>query len=651
MKTNIGHTEAAAGLAGAAKAILALQKGSIPQNLHFQTGNPHIDWENARIEVPTAPCAFPASADGRRIAGVSAFGFSGTNAHVVFEGPEPAPSVTTAMERPAHVLTLSARTPAALSALAERWRARFEAGGDPADLCHTANVGRAALEHRTAIVGRTTGRLRQRACRSARRNGRARSRVRHAGFRSAPRIAFMFTGQGAHFAGMGRALYETAPVFRATLDRCAAAAVPHVSRDLREALFDPDPRSLEDPLVIQPANFAFQVALAELWRGWGIEPVAAIGHSLGEYAAAHMAGVFNLEDAMAIVAARGRGAALCHGRGAMVAVSAPHERVMRALGEIGELELAAYNGPEDFVVSGAPQAVEALAETVRASGGRAKILAVPFGSHSRWVEPALPELDAALARVSFSASRIALAANPTGALAAPTEMSNAAYWRAQMRQTVRFASGVEALAGIGVTHFIEIGPHPILCAAGAECLGERAQWLASMRRDSDGWDELLAGVQRLFVDGARTRLEGVRRRLCTPPYCRADLPVPAYAALDRCGARIRRRFGGRSLVACERGGGASKCTRSAGPRRRLLSAQMGRARTHYARADRQRAARGGPVPGRHAYRSRRPPVAPRCRPRLPAAGAALAEPSRVGRGSRARRRGLLLRGPANVSGP
>lgn len=523
VKTNIGHTEAAAGLAGVAKVILALQKGSIPQNLHFRTGNPHIDWECARIEVPTASRAFPANAEGRRIAGVSAFGFSGTNAHVVFEGPELAPSVTASMERPLHVLALSARTPAALSALAERWRVRFEAGSDPADLCHTANVGRAGLEHRVAIVGRAAADFVN--ALGAARDGRALPEAVEGAptAETPPHIAFMFTGQGAHFPGMGCTLYETAPVFRAMLDRCASAAVPHVSRDLREALFDPDPRSLEDPLVIQPANFAFQVALAELWRGWGVEPVAAIGHSLGEYAAAHMAGVLNLEDAMAIVAARGRGAALCHGQGAMVAASAPYQSLRAALDEIGELELAAVNGPEDFVVSGAPQAVEALAERVRVSGGRAKILAVPFGSHSRWVEPALPELDAALARVSFSASRIALAANPTGALASPTEMSNAAYWRTQIRQAVRFASGVQALAGIGVTHFIEIGPHPTLCAAGAECLGDRAQWLASMRRDSDGWTELLASVQRLFVDGARIDWKGfdrgyALRRVAAPTY-------------------------------------------------------------------------------------------------------------------------------------
>jgi acyl transferase domain-containing protein/SAM-dependent methyltransferase len=523
VKTNIGHTEAAAGLAGVAKVILALQKNSIPPNLHFQTGNPHIDWKNARIDVPTAPCAFPADADGRRIASVSAFGFSGTNAHVVFEGPEPAPSVTPAMERPRHVLALSARSPAALSELAERWRARFEAGDEPADLCHTANVGRAALEQRIAIVGRTSADF-VKALATAR-DGRDLPETVSGtpASEGAPRIAFMFTGQGAHFAGMGRALYDTAPVFRATLDRCAAAAMPHVSRDMREALFDPDPRSLEDPLIIQPANFAFQVALAELWRGWGVKPVAAIGHSLGEYAAAHMADVFNLEDAMALVAARGRGAALCHGQGAMVAVSAPHDSVMRAIGEIGELELAAYNGPQDFVASGAPHAVEALVEKVQDSGGKAKILAVPFGSHSRWVEPALPELDAVLARVAFSPSRIALAANPTGALAAPTEMSNASYWRAQMRQTVRFASGVEALGAIGITHFIEIGPHPVLCAVGAECLGERAQWLASMRRDSDGWDELLASVQRLFVDGAGLDWKAfdrgyARRRVAAPTY-------------------------------------------------------------------------------------------------------------------------------------
>jgi acyl transferase domain-containing protein len=523
VKTNIGHTEAAAGLAGAAKVILALQKHSIPQNLHFQTGNPHVSWENGQIRVPTASCAFPVNADGRRIAGVSAFGFSGTNAHVVFEGVDPAPTVATVSERPAHVLTLSARSPVALSAIAERWRARFEAGGDTGDLCHTANVGRAALEHRTAIVGRTTADFANALV--AIRNGTPGPEVVSGTpvGEGAPRIAFMFTGQGAHFAGMGRTLYDNAPVFRATLDRCAAAAVPHVSRDLREVLFDPAPQALEEPLVIQPANFALQVALAELWRAWGIEPIAAIGHSLGEYAAAHMAGVFSLDDAMTLVAARARGAARCFGRGAMVAVAAPYERVARALGEIGELELAVYNGPENFVVSGTPQAVEALAETVRSSGGRAKVLAVPFGSHSRWVEPALSDLDAALAGVSFSPSRMVLVANTTGALTAPDEMSNVAYWRAQMRRPVRFAAGIEALAGIGVTHFIEIGPHPVLCAAGAECLGERAQWLASMRRDGTGWDELFSSVQRLFVDGARIDWKAfdaghARRRVAAPTY-------------------------------------------------------------------------------------------------------------------------------------
>ena len=236
-----------------------------------------------------------------------------------------------------------------------------------------------------------------------------------------------------------------------------------------------------------------------------------------------MAGVFSLNDAMAVVAARGRGAALCDGQGAMAAISTPYQQLKQAIVEIGDLELAAYNGPEDFVVSGTPHAIDVLAATIRASGGRAKVLAVPFASHSRWVGPALPELDAALARVAFLPSRIALAANPTGALAAPTEMSNAAYWRAQMRQPVRFAAGIEALAGIGVTHLIEIGPHPVLCAAGAECLGDRVQWLASMRRESGGWDELLASLQQLFVDGARIDWKAFdngygRRRVAAPTY-------------------------------------------------------------------------------------------------------------------------------------
>ncbi len=521
IKTNIGHAEAAAGLAGVAKAILALQKASIPPSLNFKMGNPHIDW-SAGVEVPTAVRPFPRDARGRMVAGVSAFGFSGTNAHVILESAETIEVQGSAMERPAQLLALSAQTDEALRALAGRWKARFEAGDSAADLCHTANSGRAQLVRRAAIVGR--GSQDFAAALDALARGEAAPFVATGEVGAAlPKVAFLFTGQGAHFAGMGRELYETSPAFREALDACAAAAAPHLDRDLLAAMFADDPTALEDPLVIQPASFALQIGLLTLWRSWGVEPVAALGHSLGEYAAAYAAGIMSLEDAMRVVVARGRGAALCAGRGAMVAVSAPRDVIDRGLAAIGDLEIAGHNGPQDFVASGSPEAVAALAIFVQGEGGRAKVLPVPYGSHSRWVEPALPTLSAALAQTTFHPSGLALAANVSGRLAATGEMSEADYWLAQLRNPVRFAEGIEALSALGITHYIEIGPHPVLCAAGAECLGDQPEWLASMRRDGSAWTDLLEGVQRLFVDGVRIEWRGFdsgyrRRKLAAPTY-------------------------------------------------------------------------------------------------------------------------------------
>jgi acyl transferase domain-containing protein len=522
IKTNIGHTEGAAGLAGVAKVILALQKASIPPSLNFKIGNPHIDW-SAGITVVTSVRPFPRDARGRLVAGVSAFGFSGTNAHVILEAAQPTEAQEPAMERRAHVLALSARTDEALRALAGRWKARFEAPDAPADLCHTANVGRAQLDRRAAIVGQkaqdfvvSLDRLAQ--------GKAAPSLLVSTGHRVAPpKIAFLFTGQGAHFAGMGRELYETSPRFREALDACAAAAAPHLDAGLLAAMFSDDPAALEDPLVIQPAGFALQIGLLALWRSWGVEPLAVLGHSLGEYAAAYAAGIMSLEDAMCVVVARGRGAALCFGKGAMVAVSAPRDVIDRGLTEIGELELAGHNAPQDFVVSGSPEAIAALAAFVQGKGGRAKVLPVPFGSHSRWVEPALPTLANALAQTNFQPSRLAIAANVSGKLANAGEMSTADYWLSQMRRPVRFAEGIDALAALGITHYVEIGPHPVLCAAGIECLGDEPTWLASMRREGSAWTDLLEDVQRLFVDGARIDWRGFdsaygRRKLAAPTY-------------------------------------------------------------------------------------------------------------------------------------
>lgn len=558
IKTNIGHTESAAGLAGIAKAILALQKASIPPHLNFKSGNPFIDWSGG-IEVVTAERSFPRDVHGRLLAGVSSFGFSGTNAHVILEAAEPIQVQGPAMARPKHVLTLSARTDEGLRALAVRWKARFEADDAVADLCHTANVGRAQFDRRAAIVGHKSQDFADSLGKLAQGNTAPSLKVNPGQVLTAPKVAFLFTGQGAHFAGMGRELYETSPSFREALDACAAAAAPHLDADLLVAMFSDDPAAMENPFVIQPAGFALQIGLLALWRSWGVEPLAVLGHSLGEYAAAYAAGIMSLEDAMRVVIARGRGAALCTGKGAMVAVSAPRESIDRGIAEIGDLELAGHNGPQDFVISGSPEAVAALAAFVQGAGGRAKVLPVPFGSHSRWVEPALPTLADALAQTTFQQSRLAIAANVSGKLAELGELSSADYWLSQMRSPVRFAECIEALAALGITHYVEIGPHPVLCTAGMECLGDEPAWLASMRREGSAWIDLLEGVQRLFVDGAQIDWRGFdngygRRKLAAPTYpfqrtrhwigpAGAASAVPAAAIWARASAAAEQQSG------------------------------------------------------------------------------------------------------------
>jgi malonyl CoA-acyl carrier protein transacylase/SAM-dependent methyltransferase len=521
VKSTIGHTEAAAGAAGVAKCLVAFSRGELPPNLHFEKATPHVDWRSSRLAVVEKPVALPRDADGRSIVGVSSFGISGTNAHLVLEAPPKAPVSAAQLERPAHILTLSARTDAALRSLGNDWGAAFSRTDAIADLCHTANVGRARLGRRAAIFGRTKADFTR--ALTALHEGVEAPGLLVGGGRETPRVAFLFTGQGAHFTGMGKALYDSALPFRDALDACAAVAAPLLERDLREVLFSSDPAVLDDPLVIQPANFALQVALAATWRAWGVEPVAMLGHSLGEYAAAYAAGVFSLSDAMRVVVARGRGAALCHQQGAMAAVSAPQDVVERSVADLGDLEFAAFNGPQDFVVSGAPASVEALARRIEGEGGRAKVLAVPFGSHSHWVERALPPLDEALRSVSFKPARIELGSNLTGDIGDALSMSNAAYWRAQMRQPVRFGEALARLAGRGITHFIEIGPHPVLSAQGLENLGEGYAWLASMRRDGDPWNDILASLQHLSVDGAAVNWRGFdagysRLRVAAPTY-------------------------------------------------------------------------------------------------------------------------------------
>jgi acyl transferase domain-containing protein/SAM-dependent methyltransferase len=529
VKTNIGHLEAAAGIAGVCKVILALQRGAIPPHLHLQTGNPRIDWASIPVTVPVTTTPWP-EIDGRRLAGVSSFGFSGCNAHVILEGAPPptAPAHESAMpqqERPRHLLTLSAHDPASLTELARRYATALSDEAILADVCYTASVGRSHFAERLAVAGASACELRHALDMFV--NGTESAAIVRGRYDGAtpPQIAFLFTGQGAQYAGMGRVLYETSPTFRRALDECADGLAPHLKIGLLEMLWGPEQSTaINRTDYAQPALFAIEFAFATLWRSWGIEPVAVLGHSLGEYVAACVAGLLPLGDALRLVAERGRLTAALGGDGAMAAVFAPEDRVAAAIASSDDvLCIAAHNGPDHFVISGRRDALASAVDRMQAEGVRAQPVRLSYAAHSPLVDPVLPAFRQILQTVRFQQPRVALVSNVTGALAGP-EIGQPDYWLAHMRAPVRFYGAMRTLAALGITHCIEMGPHPVLLGMAAACLpAQRLELLPSLRRDRAAWSDLLESTQRLYVDGAEIDWDGFerdypRRRIALPTY-------------------------------------------------------------------------------------------------------------------------------------
>lgn len=529
VKTNVGHLEAAAGVAGLLKVVLALQHRRIPPHLHFREPNPHIDWASLPVEVATEPTPWR-SAAGARIAGVSSFGFSGSNVHVVLEeAPAPAGS-DDAEERPVHLLPLSARVPDALTELAGSLEARLEDDPDLdlADVCGTMAWGRAHHGERAALVVRSAEEARQ-GLALLRSDGEPEPWM----FRGSaeregtPGVAFLFTGQGAQYAGMGRRLFDASPVFRASLLRSEALLEPHLDRPLRSILFPEDPGAsalLGRTVYSQPAVFALEVALAELWRSWGIEPSAVMGHSAGEYAAACVAGVFSLEDGIELIAERARLAGGLPPGGAMAAIRVDADRVAERITRTdGRLAVAALNGPEHTVVSGEEDAVRSLLRSFEEEGEEVRPLAVDHASHSPLMDPILADLEAAAARCDLSRPEIDLVSTVTGAVVTD-EVTDPRYWARHAREPVRFLPAIRAAAELGCTAFLEVGPHTTLVGMGVDCLPDRGErWLASLRQSRDEWEQILESLAQLYVAGCE-----VDWRVFDAPYRSSPVALPTY---------------------------------------------------------------------------------------------------------------------------
>jgi myxalamid-type polyketide synthase MxaC len=526
VKTNLGHLEAAAGIAGLIKVVLALQHGEIPPHLHFQRLNPAISFGSVPFVIPTTRRPWPA-AERRRLAGISSFGLSGTNAHVVVEEAPAVAAPLPTSDRPLHLLALSARGAKALNDLAARYAQHVQRHPELslADVCFTANAGRAHFGHRVAIVAATTEQLRERLeAFGANQSDDVATGIVELARR--PKVAFLFTGQGAQYAGMGRGLYDTQPVFRRVIDHLAELLGDELEPPLLEVLF---PSSANEHLInetrfAQPALFAVEYALAELWRSWGVEPAALLGHSVGEYAAACVAGVMSVEDAAKLVAARGRLMQALPRGGAMAAVFAAEPEVRsRARSVADSLTIAAVNGPEETVVSGDADMIDRLIERSAADGIKARRLEVSHAFHSARLDPMLDEFERVAASLTYSAPRIPLISNLTGTVFPSGTRPDASYWRRHARETVLFADAVAALHSLGATVLLEIGPHPTLLGLAARIVpGAKWTTTASLRRGREDSREMFSSLASLYVRGVAVRWDTVMaesgRRIALPTY-------------------------------------------------------------------------------------------------------------------------------------
>ncbi|SHN35299.1 type I polyketide synthase [Rhizobacter sp. OV335] len=512
-KANLGHMEAAAGVGGVIKTVLAMRHELIPRQLHFTQLNKHLSLDGTRLQVAAQPVPWPAGPQ-TRCAGTSSFGVGGTNAHVVLEEAPRLPADEPAADGEPRLLHLSAQSEPALRALAQAWVEFLpRSPASLADLCHSAGARRSALDHRLALVGRTRGDFSARLddwLRNEISPGIAAGRVPAEGV---PRLAFVFSGQGPQWFAMGRELIASEPVFRDVIDACDALLQPLAGWSLRAELAKDEAQTrLADTEVAQPALFAIQVALAALWRSWGIVPDGVVGHSVGEIAALHVAGVLGLADAVRVVCQRGRVMQQATGTGRMAQASLAEDEALALLKPYGDrLALGAVNGPRSIVLSGEPAALDELLAVLTRRGVAHRMLPVQYAFHSAQMAPFQRALAGLLADVPSQPMAVPVYSTVLGGLATGQRFDGA-YFGRNVREPVRLHAAITAMAGDGFGSFLEIGPHPVLSASIAESLaaaGPSGQVLASLRRGRPERESLLLAAAALHVHGHTLDAEAV----------------------------------------------------------------------------------------------------------------------------------------------
>nr|CCE88379.1 polyketide synthase [Sorangium cellulosum] len=528
LKTNVGHLEAAAGVAGLIKAVLCLERGAIPKNLHFQTLNPRIDLAGTPFVIPTENVGWEPSGKPRR-AGVSAFGISGTNAHVIVEEAPSRQAPSAAQEASSYLLPLSAKSAAALTASARSWQQWLTEGEGKGqrlhDLAYTASVRRSHHEHRLGVVGTSKEEIAG-ALEAYARGDAPAGVLPGRAWSAAPQVVFVFPGQGSQWVGMGKRLLEEEPVFRAAVEACDGAILREAGFSVvKELKADERASRLGEIDVVQPVLFAMEVGLSALWRSWGVEPAAVVGHSMGEVAAAHVAGALTLEDAAAVICRRSRLLRKVSGKGAMALVELSLGEAEAALSGYAErLSVAVSNGPRSTVIAGEPSSLEEVLSKLEGQGVFCRRVKVDVASHSPQMDVLRSELLGALSGLSPKEASVPMWSTVTGERLRGEELVSG-YWADNLRKPVLFSRVVRGLLEQGPTLFVELSPHPILVPALEENLREgesEGAAIGSLRRQLDERRTLLESLGRLYEHGAKVTWQSLY------PQGGQSVLLPAY---------------------------------------------------------------------------------------------------------------------------